>query len=40
MCLGGDEDVKAVVDLYIVETIPTANIIKKMDSKGGMVVIV
>ena len=35
---GGDEDVEAVVDLYLVETIPTANIIKKMESKGGMVV--
>ena len=38
MRLGGDEDVEAVVDLYLVETIPTANIIKKMESKGGMVV--
>ena len=38
MCLGGDEDVEAVVDLYLVETISTANIIKKVESKGGMVV--
>ena len=36
MCLGGD--VEAVVDLYLVETISTANIIKKVESirlEGG-----
>ena len=35
MRLGGDEDVEAVLDLYLVETIPTVNIIKKVDSKEG-----